>query len=208
MSPDFYSRSSISSSRIRSAGTTTAITRTFKLIFIQLFQSYGESNFQSSINVIIEATCTDTSITCCGAVDYPSISLAISTCNLDPNCCSTISLSSLTGTVPCISYLQSFIATVIPIYCTKDTTPPNIGLIPPAVIGTSLAGGLIAIGTFAAIPMAPPLVTNNGVPPNNPQPGTPTGGGLPIPTSAVSVAALALVPFGLVPVAIFPPFAR
>jgi len=103
----------------------------------------------------------------------------------------------------------------MPIFCPQTTTTtttttrsPIVDLLPKKVIATSVAVGLAALGTFAAVPTAPPLVTNNGVPPNYPQPGTPNGGGLPIPTSAASVAALALVPFGLVPVAIFPPFAK
>ncbi len=69
-------------------------------------------------------------------------------------------------------------------------------------------GGIIAAGAFAAIPTAPPRITIQGVPPSSPQPGTPFGGGLPVATSTSSTAALALVPFGLIPVAVFPPFSR
>jgi len=105
-------------------------------------------------------------------------------------------------------------------YCTTTTTTTTITTttttpaawnaqqalaIAPVAYGI---GGIIAAGAFAAIPSAPPLVSTQGVPPTSPQPGTPFGGGLPIPTSATSIAALALVPFGLIPVAVFPPFSR
>ena len=44
---------------------------------------------------------------------------------------------------------------------------------------------------------------------SSPQPGTPGGGGAPTDSSIASLAtALALVPSGAVPVAVFPPFAR
>ncbi len=105
----------------------------------------------------------------------------------------------------------------MPIYCPQTTTTtttttttasPLLKYLAPAAIAAPAVVGIIAVGAFAAVPTAPSLVTTQGVPPNFPQPGAPNGGGLPIPTSATSVAALALVPFGLVPVAIFPPFAR
>ena len=67
---------------------------------------------------------------------------------------------------------------------------------------------LVAAAAFLAVPTVPPLVTSQGVPPSFPQPGTPSGGGLPIPISAAAISALSLVPFGLVPVAVFPPFSR
>ena len=74
-----------------------------------------------------------------------------------------------------------------------------------AVVGV---GAVVAGGAIIAMPPIQPLVTAQGVPQGVPQPGTPFGGGPPLPTSAASVAALALVPFGLIPVAVFPPFAR
>ena len=77
--------------------------------------------------------------------------------------------------------------------------------IAPVIYG---AGVIAAVGAFMAIPTVAPPVTNQGVPTGLPQPGTPFGGGPPIATSAVSISALSLVPPGLIPVAIFPPFAR
>ena len=77
--------------------------------------------------------------------------------------------------------------------------------IAPVVYG---AGALAAAGIFMAVPTVAPLVTNQGVPFGFPQPGTPFGGGLPIGNSVTAIAALSLVPPGLLPVAIFPPYAR
>jgi hypothetical protein len=52
-----------------------------------------------------------------------------------------------------------------------------------------------------------PLVTQNGIPPGNPQPGTPGGGAPPNINTQTGLQALALVPLGTLPVAIFPPYA-
>ena len=45
------------------------------------------------------------------------------------------------------------------------------------------------------------------VPPGNPQPGTPRGGAKPVGNTRDAQEALALIPRGTVPVAVFPPFA-
>ena len=48
---------------------------------------------------------------------------------------------------------------------------------------------------------------SGGVPPGNPQPGTPGGGAKPVGTSIQAQQALALAPPGTIPVSIFPPYA-
>jgi hypothetical protein len=53
-----------------------------------------------------------------------------------------------------------------------------------------------------------PLVNENGIPPGNPRPGTPGGGSFPTTNFDIGQQALALVPAGTIPVAIFPPYAR
>jgi hypothetical protein len=64
----------------------------------------------------------------------------------------------------------------------------------------------VAAGSIVFIqPM--PMLTQNGVPPGNPQPGTPGGGASPTSNTPTAIQALALVPLGTVPVAIFPPYA-
>jgi hypothetical protein len=180
------------------------------------FQNNGNANFQLFISALIVTTCADATV-CCGASDYPITSEAISICNLNPACFSTVTLVSLSSSAQCQLHLQAFIATVMPLYCTQTTTTTtttttatpliNKVALPAAIVAPAVVG-ILAVGAFAAVPMAPSLVTTQGVPPNNPPPGTPNGGGIPSATSATSVAALALVPFGLVPVAVFPPFAR
>ena len=93
---------------------------------------------------------------------------------------------------------------------TTTTTTTTTTIFPPHAIVPVISGltTLVAAAAFMAVPNVPTLVTTQGVPPSSPQPGTPFGGGLPLPTSVAAISALSLVPLGLVPVAIFPPYAR
>ena len=61
-------------------------------------------------------------------------------------------------------------------------------------------GAAAGLGAFPELP----LVNNVNVPPGNAVPGTPGGGGLP---ATATAPVLALVPAGLIPVAVFPPYA-
>ena len=73
------------------------------------------------------------------------------------------------------------------------------------------AGGALGTAMVGMVMMMPDLSFQQSgqVSGNSPQPGTPGGGGAPTDSSIASLAtALALVPAGAVPVAVFPPFAR
>ena len=61
--------------------------------------------------------------------------------------------------------------------------------------------GTVAVGALYAIPDLP-LTLPSGVPPGNPEPGTPGGGGPP----NTLLEAVALVPLGLNAIAVFPPY--
>ena len=70
-----------------------------------------------------------------------------------------------------------------------------------APIATAVvAGGMVFMPTM-------PIVNTQGVPPGNVSPGTPGGGAPPSVNTPNGIAALALVPLGTLPVAIFPPYA-
>ena len=62
--------------------------------------------------------------------------------------------------------------------------------------------GTVAVGALYAIPDLPLVLPGSGVPPGNPQPGTPGGGGTP----NTLPQAVALVPLGLNAIAVFPPY--
>jgi hypothetical protein len=177
--------------------------------------------------IAFDITTVCSGLPCCSSFDYPSISEAIC-CDLAPTCISSItsvtSFSTLSGST---TYLQQFIATVIPQLCNPlipfppssctvatttitTTTTTTTTLVPPYAVVPVISGlsALAVAAAFMAVPNVPTLVTTQGVPPSSPQPGTPFGGGLPLPTSVAAISALSLVPLGLVPVAIFPPYAR
>lgn len=178
--------------------------------------------FAARINTVILAFCT-------GLGNYPydfPVAAEVACCNYVSSCIDSISEVNRGSTVSdCLTYLTGIINTAIPAYCNTPTTastcnpttastttttfgPPYAALalqMAPVVYG---AGALAAAGIFMATPTVAPLVTNQAVPNGFPQPGTPFGGGLPIGNSATSIAALSLVPAGLIPVAIFPPFVR
>ena len=160
---------------------------------------------------------------CCGA-DYPSLP-EVACCYYDTTCIYSASTIYYGSSTECKTYLNSFVATTYPAYCnniysicptttastTSTTTTSCWNCIQQAIqVGSAVVGvgAVVAGGAIIAMPPIQPLVTAQGVPQGVPQPGTPFGGGPPVPTSAASVAALALVPFGLIPVAVFPPFAR
>ena len=71
----------------------------------------------------------------------------------------------------------------------------------PTLIGLGVGIGTLAVGALYAIPDLP-LTSPSGVPPGNPQPGTPGGGGEP----NTLPQAVALVPPGLNAIAVFPPY--
>ena len=76
----------------------------------------------------------------------------------------------------------------------------NVDLL-PTLIGLGVGIGTLAVGALYAIPDLP-LTSPSGVPPSNPQPGTPGGGGEP----NTLPQAVALVPPGLNAIAVFPPY--
>merc|ERR1712226_1838200 len=78
----------------------------------------------------------------------------------------------------------------------------NVDLL-PTLISIGVGIGTVAAGALYAIPDLP-LTLPSGVPPGNPEPGTPGGGGPP----NTLPQAVALVPPGLNAIAVFPPYIR
>ena len=78
----------------------------------------------------------------------------------------------------------------------------NVSLL-PTLISIGVGIGTVAAGALYAIPDLP-LTLPSGVPPGNPEPGTPGGGGPP----NTLPQAVALVPPGLNAIAVFPPYIR
>ena len=81
--------------------------------------------------------------------------------------------------------------------------PVNAGVAAAAVAAAVSVG----VGAFV-IPPSLEAVEQGQAPPNTPQPGTFGGGGQPINSNPTALEALSLTPLGLVPVAIFPPWAK
>ncbi len=79
----------------------------------------------------------------------------------------------------------------------------------PVDLGGPLLATVAVVTVLVLLIPQPPLTEPGEAPPGNPQPGQPGGGGSPFNFgNPATAAALALVPAGLTPVAVFPPWAR
>ena len=72
----------------------------------------------------------------------------------------------------------------------------------PTLVSIGVGIGTVAVAALYAIPDIPLTLEGSGVPPGNPEPGTPGGGGAP----NTLPEAVALVPVGLNAIAVFPPY--
>ena len=188
------------------------------------YYTKGSVLFFSDLAVVIQNIC---SVICCGEYFPNPAEVACCYCNYE--CIAAASTIYLSTNGACVNYFTSIGHIVFPAFCqnpfdicpsgTSTTTTTTIATTASACVnctqqaiqvGSTAAGvgAIVAGGAIIAMPPIQPLVTAQGIPQGVPQPGTPFGGAPPVPTSAGSVAALALVPLGLIPVAVFPPFAR
>jgi hypothetical protein len=178
--------------------------------------SNGYSALAAYLNSLASSTCYSLYNPCCLSLELP-VTSSIIPCGYDTSCYTDT--SAITTEADCESYIYTEILNFLATYytCTSASTSTTTSMTTTAP--SYLEDVLMAIRNTAPLATAVagsavvfvrplPLVNENGIPPGNPRPGTPGGGSFPTTNSDTSQQALALVPAGTIPVAIFPPDAR